>query len=71
MVKATPIKRIKRMRAMSVAKEGFRAAMRRAHYTGNVGEYTYTMDRDDWSMSVHDNMTGEHWVFPVAKSWEP
>lgn len=71
MTKGQRIGTIKRTRALSIAKEGFRAAMRRAHYVGNIGEYTYQMDRDDWAMNVHDNMTGEHWVFPVAKSWEP
>lgn len=59
-----------RSAALAAAKQGFQAAMRRAQYRGSVGRATYWMDRDDWKMHVI-SQSGVHYIFPIAKSWEP
>lgn len=59
-----------RSRALAVAKQGFQAAMRRAKYSGMIGQAHYRMDRDDWKMHVI-SAAGSKYTFPIAKSWEP
>ena len=60
-----------RNHALSIAKQGFSAAMRRAAYEGTIGQFTYSMDRDEWAMIVVLPATGKTWKFPVRKSWQP
>lgn len=55
--------------ALSVAKQGFQAAMRRAAYEGNIGQWHYAMDRDEWSVKVTD-ATGRSRTFQIKRSWE-
>lgn len=63
-----------RKRALRIAKEAFSTAMRTGQYSGNIAENVWSMDRDEWTITVHyyNRYSNGPFVtvkFRICKNW--